>query len=95
MKLYYGHLFCHVLHQNYIVKKGVDIPALKKELFASSKRIYYIPLGYNFDKYFELEKGNSLQIRNENKSKYDISRFELCIVHQNICDFLNWYFFQI
>ncbi|MEC8133859.1 MAG: D-lactate dehydrogenase, partial [Bacteroidota bacterium] len=34
MKLYYGHLFCHVLHQNYIVKKGVDIPALKKELFA-------------------------------------------------------------
>ena len=24
MKLYYGHLFCHVLHHNYIVKKGVD-----------------------------------------------------------------------
>ena len=34
MKLYYGHLFCHVLHQNYIVKKGVDIPALKKELLS-------------------------------------------------------------
>lgn len=32
MKLYYGHLFCHVLHQNYIVKKGVDAKALKKEL---------------------------------------------------------------
>ena len=32
MKLYYGHLFCHVLHQNYIVKKGVDVTALKKEL---------------------------------------------------------------
>ncbi len=24
LKLYYGHLFCHVLHQNYLVKKGVD-----------------------------------------------------------------------
>jgi D-lactate dehydrogenase len=32
LKLYYGHLFCHVLHQNYIVKKGVDAKALKKEL---------------------------------------------------------------
>jgi D-lactate dehydrogenase len=32
MKLYYGHLFCHVLHQNYIVKKGVDGGELKKKL---------------------------------------------------------------
>ena len=32
MKLYYGHLFCHVLHQNYIVKKGVDADALKEKL---------------------------------------------------------------
>jgi D-lactate dehydrogenase len=32
MKLYYGHLFCHVLHQNYIVKKGVDSEKLKSEL---------------------------------------------------------------
>ena len=32
MKLYYGHLFCHVLHHNYIVKKGVDGDALKKRL---------------------------------------------------------------
>jgi D-lactate dehydrogenase len=32
MKLYYGHLFCNVLHQNYIVKKGVDTKHLKKEL---------------------------------------------------------------
>lgn len=28
-KLYYGHFFCHVLHQDYIVKKGVDTKALK------------------------------------------------------------------
>ena len=32
MKLYYGHLFCHVLHQNYIAKKGVDVEELKKKL---------------------------------------------------------------
>ncbi len=32
LKLYYGHLFCHVLHQNYIVKKGVDTEVLKQKL---------------------------------------------------------------
>ena len=32
MKLYYGHLFCHVLHQNYIVKKGIDGEKLKSKL---------------------------------------------------------------
>ena len=32
MKLYYGHLFCHVLHQNYVVKKGVDAEALRAKL---------------------------------------------------------------
>ena len=32
MKLYYGHLFCHVLHQNYVVKKGVDAEALRQTL---------------------------------------------------------------
>ena len=35
VKLYYGHLFCHVLHQNYIVKKGVDAEALKQKLLAT------------------------------------------------------------
>ncbi len=32
LKLYYGHFFCHVLHQNYILKKGVDAKALKAQL---------------------------------------------------------------
>ena len=32
MKLYYGHLFCHVLHQNYILKKGIDGEKLKNKL---------------------------------------------------------------
>ena len=32
IKLHYGHLFCHVFHQNYIVKKGVDAKTLKSKL---------------------------------------------------------------
>lgn len=31
-KLYYGHFMCHVLHQDYIVKKGVDVKALKAKM---------------------------------------------------------------
>ena len=32
MKLYYGHLFCNVLHQNYIIKKGVDPKKIKNKI---------------------------------------------------------------
>lgn len=32
VKLHYGHLFCHVFHQNYIVKKGVDEKFLKEKI---------------------------------------------------------------
>jgi D-lactate dehydrogenase len=32
LKFYYGHLFCHVFHHNYILKKGVDANELKEEL---------------------------------------------------------------
>ena len=28
-KLYYGHFLCHVLHQDYIVRKGADVGSLK------------------------------------------------------------------
>ncbi len=31
-KLYYGHLFCHVMHQNYVLKKGADAKALKNKI---------------------------------------------------------------
>lgn len=31
-KLYYGHFFCHVLHQDYIVKKGHDPKKLKARM---------------------------------------------------------------
>ncbi|MHA8113221.1 D-lactate dehydrogenase [Kosakonia cowanii] len=33
-KLYYGHFMCHVFHQDYIVKKGVDMHALKEQMLA-------------------------------------------------------------
>lgn len=33
-KLYYGHFMCHVFHQDYIVKKGVDSQALKHQMLA-------------------------------------------------------------
>ncbi|MBM7342468.1 D-lactate dehydrogenase [Pantoea coffeiphila] len=33
-RLYYGHFLCHVFHQDYIVKKGVDTHALKEKMLA-------------------------------------------------------------
>ncbi|GHG05201.1 D-lactate dehydrogenase [Thalassotalea marina] len=35
VKLYYGHLFCHVMHQNYILKKGVDAKKVKNQILAT------------------------------------------------------------
>lgn len=32
--LYYGHFFCHVFHQDYIVAKGVDVHALEQRMLA-------------------------------------------------------------
>lgn len=34
-KFYYGHLFCHVMHQNYVLKKGVDAKQLKQKILTS------------------------------------------------------------
>lgn len=31
-RLYYGHFFCHVFHQDYIVRKGIDVHALKEKM---------------------------------------------------------------
>ncbi len=33
-RMYYGHFLCHVLHQDYIVKAGVDVAALKDAMLA-------------------------------------------------------------
>ena len=43
MKLYYGHLFCHVLHHNYIVKKGIDGEELMRKLLK-----YYDSIGAEY-----------------------------------------------
>ncbi|TCB52498.1 D-lactate dehydrogenase [Acinetobacter sp. ANC 4779] len=32
-KLYYGHFLCHVFHQDYIVKKGVDLLAMEHQMW--------------------------------------------------------------
>jgi D-lactate dehydrogenase len=34
-KYYYGHFFCHVNHQNYIMKKGVNAKEIKNRILAS------------------------------------------------------------
>jgi D-lactate dehydrogenase len=48
MKLYYGHLFCHVLHQNYIVKKDVNAEKLKNLLLKTyDKRGAEYPAEHN------------------------------------------------
>ncbi|SDR52423.1 D-lactate dehydrogenase [Paraburkholderia fungorum] len=37
--MYCGHFFCHVLHQEYLVKKGEDCEALKKEILERLDRL--------------------------------------------------------
>jgi D-lactate dehydrogenase len=34
MKMYCGHFFCHVMHQEYLVKKGEDCLAIEHEMWA-------------------------------------------------------------
>lgn len=34
-KLYYGHFFCHVFHQDYLLKKGADVAAVKTRMLAA------------------------------------------------------------
>ena len=37
-KLYYGHFFCHVFHQDYIIRKGCDTVALEHRMWATLDR---------------------------------------------------------
>ena len=32
VKVYYGHFLCHVFHQDYLIKKGQDVEAIKKKM---------------------------------------------------------------
>lgn len=53
-KLYYGHFMCHVFHQDYIVKKGVDCLALEHEMLALlDKRGAQYPAEHNVGHLYE------------------------------------------
>ena len=53
-KLYYGHFFCHVFHQDYIVKKGNDWVALEHEMLALlDKRGAQYPAEHNVGHLYE------------------------------------------
>lgn len=47
--VYFGHFFCHVLHQNHVAKGGVDSAALKKRMTALlTERGAKLPAEHNF-----------------------------------------------
>ncbi|MEL7013981.1 MAG: D-lactate dehydrogenase [Pseudomonadota bacterium] len=55
-KLYYGHLFCHVLHQDYVVKQGYDPKEVKAKMLAilDQRRAKY-PAEHNVGHMYEAE----------------------------------------
>ncbi len=55
-KLYYGHFFCHVFHQDYIVKKGYDPHAVEQEILALlDKRGAKYPAEHNVGHLYQAE----------------------------------------
>ncbi|STY64102.1 D-lactate dehydrogenase [Mannheimia haemolytica] len=53
-KLYYGHFMCHVFHQDYIVKKGVDCLALEHQMLELlDKRGAQYPAEHNVGHLYE------------------------------------------
>ncbi|NIE66858.1 D-lactate dehydrogenase [Burkholderia sp. Ax-1719] len=58
LKLYYGHFFCHVFHQDYIVKKGGDCLELEHELLdICDKRGAKYPAEHNVGHLYKAEAG--------------------------------------
>ena len=55
--LYYGHFFCHVFHQDYILKKGADANAVKKQMLEvlDSRGAKY-PAEHNVGHLYEAEQ---------------------------------------
>ncbi|MBK0419066.1 D-lactate dehydrogenase [Leucobacter sp. CSA1] len=52
---YYGHFFCHVLHQDHVAKEGVDPTELKKRMTALLEaRGAAIPAEHNFGRLYQL-----------------------------------------
>lgn len=56
-RLYYGHFFCHVFHQDYILKKGADPKKVKKDMLAllDSRGAKY-PAEHNVGHLYEAEQ---------------------------------------
>ncbi|MFT2091036.1 D-lactate dehydrogenase [Paraglaciecola sp. 2405UD69-4] len=59
--LYYGHFFCHVFHQDYVLKKGADAKQVKKQMLAllDSRGAKYPAehnVGHLYDAESELQK---------------------------------------
>ena len=56
-KLYYGHLFCHGLHQDYVVKAGYDPKEIKAKMLAIlDKRRAKYPAEHNVGHLYEAEE---------------------------------------
>lgn len=57
LKLYYGHFFCHVLHQDYVVKAGQDPNAIKSAMLEIlDKRGAKYPAEHNVGHLYAAEK---------------------------------------
>lgn len=57
MKLYYGHFFCHVFHQDYILKKGADPKKVKDSMLELlNKRGVKYPAEHNVGHLYEAEQ---------------------------------------
>lgn len=57
-KLYYGHFFCHVFHQDYVLKKGTDAKAVKRDMLALlDTRGAKYPAEHNVGHLYEAEEG--------------------------------------
>ena len=55
-KLYYGHFFCYVFHQDYILKKGGDAKQVKKMMLELlNKRGAKYPAEHNVGHLYEAE----------------------------------------
>ena len=51
--VYFGHFFCHVLHQDHVAKKGVDPVALKQEMTALlESRGAAVPAEHNYGRLY-------------------------------------------
>lgn len=56
-KLYYGHFFCHVFHQDYIAKDGADTKLLKEAMLAQLDSVgAKYPAEHNVGHLYEAEK---------------------------------------